>query len=87
VKRPKIADMTPLELVRCRLLQVRRTSRRHLKVLGRVWEELPPQTQAECEVHRAALESYLAVTKPSWVRSAPLNELMAALHHIEGKSN
>jgi hypothetical protein len=87
VKRPKIADMTLLELARFRLMQVRRTSRRRLKLLGHVWEELPPQRRAECEAHRAAFESYVAVTKPSWIRSAPLSELMAALRHIEGKSN
>jgi hypothetical protein len=79
MKRPKLADMNPLEEVRWRLLQCRRSARRSLRRLENIND---PDTAQRVAPHVACLQTILAITKPSWVHSASFPDALHALAHI-----
>jgi hypothetical protein len=83
MRRPKIRDMNPDQLVRFRLMQTRRTARRSLKMLNSVRpEELTAEDQNALEVSVRWCRSVIAITKPSWVQKAPLSDAILTLEHL-----
>jgi len=84
MKRPKIKDMTPIERVRFRCLQSRRTSQRGL-LHNKIAMKLPgldPEQQATLRENAAYFETCIMLTKPSWVAKATMGELVSVLRHL-----
>jgi hypothetical protein len=75
MKRPKVADMTPVQLARFRLLQCRRAAKRCLTSSA-----LDHMTVRRCA-------TVITLTKPSWVANASEQEAAAVLQHIGGQSH
>jgi hypothetical protein len=80
MKRPKLADMAPLELARWRALQSRRSAQRALKQLSFIRPgDISPQQRETLKATEAYARSIIATTKPSWVRPAGLHDLHSML--------
>jgi hypothetical protein len=84
MKRPKLADMTPIEEWRFRLLQRRRFARRTMALIDSLPDEVMRRQQ---EPNRRWCQTVIALTKPAWVANARPDELLAALRHIVGLNN
>jgi hypothetical protein len=83
MRRPKIRDMNPDQLVRFRLMQTRRHARRSLQRLNSIPpEELTAEEQKHLEVLMRWCRSVIAITKPSWVQKAPLGDAVLTLKHL-----
>jgi hypothetical protein len=76
VKRPKIREMSALELARFRLLQARRGCQRAERYL----ELLPPTP--EIARNLARVKSVIKVTGPTWISKASLSDCAAVLRYI-----
>jgi hypothetical protein len=88
MKRPKIKDMTAIELARFRCLQCRRGARRALNILKTVnLSELDQEHRAKLTHNVAYFETCMALTKPQQVATAPLNELERTLMHLSGTAD
>jgi hypothetical protein len=89
MKRPKIADMTPLEHARFTILSCRRLARRVLRRSARIRdsEALSPTERATSDRHYTEARTTNALTKPSWVARATLEELYSAMAHLSGESH
>jgi hypothetical protein len=79
MKRPKLADMNPLEEVRWRLLRCRRGARRSLRRLEAIDD---PNVAQRVVPDVACFQTILAITKPARVRSASFPDALHALAHI-----
>jgi len=87
MKRPKIRDMTLIEEFRFRLLQRRRAARRWLKRSATIdVSTLNADERVELTQGVAHLKTVIAVTKPSWIAGASLEEMTQVLRHLDPDS-
>ena len=87
MRRPKLAEMSPLEQGRWRALQIRRTTQRALDHWNAIDpSQLSSEERAKLTADIAHAKTVIALTKPAWVRSASRAELLAVLSHLLGHS-
>jgi hypothetical protein len=88
MKRPKLKDMTAFEKMRWRLLQQRRMAQRALLWLKAIdLNELSYEEKDRVAKNESYWRTVIRLTKPSWVRIAPIGQLKYVIEKIAHESD
>lgn len=85
MKRPKTKqDLTEIDEIRLVVLRARRRAQRSLRDLQKLAKlrKLEPAFRARLHRNIGFFETCIALTKPSWVAKASMDELTSALKHL-----